>query len=200
VISNKSRKFWIGASDVKFVMGNWNTATFVNWWQTKLGVKENSFKNIYTIAGTNIEHRIAEHYSKTHNVKVVLDRQVKIKKYRLRVNLDCETKDKIIEIKTHKHTDGEWKIPSDYWCQVQVQMFATGKRSSCIYAYALKEEDYENFFLPIDNNRIGQFDIEYDEQWVHNEYLPRLVYLAECLKKRKTPNMREFKEKTAKWE
>ena len=77
-------------------------------------------------------------------------------------------------------------------------MFATGKKSSCIYAYALKEEDYENFFLPIDNNRIGQFDIEYDEQWVKNEYLPRLVYLAECLKKRKTPNMREFKERTAK--
>ena len=49
-----SRAGWFGASDCKYIMGNWNTVTFINWWQIKLGIKDSLFKNIYTIAGTNI--------------------------------------------------------------------------------------------------------------------------------------------------
>lgn len=198
MIKNKSRKFWIGASDTKFVIGNWNTVTFINWWQIKLGIKDSLFKNIYTIAGTNIEHRIAEYYSISHNTKIVMDRQIKLKKYRLRVNLDCETKDKIIEIKTHKYTEGTWKTPTDYLYQVQVQMFATGKRDACIYAYAMKEEDYENLFLPIDDKRIDEIPVEYNADWIAHDYLPRLVYLCKCLKQRKTPNYDEFIKENAK--
>ena len=59
----------------------------------------------------------------------------------------------------------------------------------------MTDANYENFFLDVDKSKIEVFNIEYDEQWIKKEYLPRLVYLAECLKKRKTPNMKEFKEK-----
>jgi hypothetical protein len=110
------------------------------------------------------------------------------------VNLDSETKDTVVEIKTYKKTEKAWVVPKNYWMQVQVQMFATKKKGK-ILAYALTEEDYNNFYLPIEDDRVSEHDIPYDEQWVKNEYLPRLVYLAECLKKRKTPNMREFKER-----
>ena len=44
----------------------------------------------------------------------------------------------------------------------------------------------------IDKDKVEVFEIAYDEHWIQNEYLPRLVYLAECLKKRKTPNKEEF--------
>ena len=192
MISEKSRAKWFGASDTKFIMGNWNTSTFIDWWQTKLGTRTNSFKNVFTLSGTYKEHQIAQHYAEKHNTKTFLDRQVKIRKYRLRVNLDCETKEKIVEIKTHKHSDKEWKMPKEYVWQVWVQMFATKKRNACIYAYAMTEDDYNNFWLPIDEDRIQDITIEYNEQWIQNEYLPRLVYLCKCLKNRKTPKYEEF--------
>ena len=191
MIKDKSRNGWIGASDTHYVMSNWETITFFNWWCEKIGIRKGNLSNIYLQVGNIKEHQIAN----ALGIKLTLDRQVKIKSLRLRVNLDAETKDSIYEIKTYKITEKEWKPPLSYRQQIQVQMFATGKRKWGIIAYGLLEEDYRNFFLPIDKNRIKRFEIPYDEQWVKNEYLPRLVYLAECLKKRKTPNMREFKEK-----
>lgn len=192
ISSTSSRAFWIGASDVKFVMSNWKTSTFMSWWTEKLGVTKKDLKTIYLVSGRYKEHQIANHYAETHNEKVILDRQVKLRQYRLRVNLDCETKKRIIEIKTHKFSENDWKLPIIYWQQCQVQMFATGKRDACIYAYAMKEEDYENFFLPIDEKRIAEIPVEYNADWINHEYLPRLVYLSKCLKTRKTPNYDEF--------
>lgn len=192
MITNKDRTGLFGASDTKYIMSNWDTSTFMSWFQSKIGTKDNSFSNVYTISGSIKEHQLSDHYSETHKEKVILDRQVRLKKLKLRVNLDCETKTKIIEIKTHKYTESEWKMPKEYVWQVWVQMFATKKRVACIYAYAMKDEDYDNFFLPIDKERIDEIPIEYNEQWIKNEYLPRLVYLANCLIKRKTPNYDEF--------
>lgn len=192
---NKDRQFCIGASDTQFVMGNWKTATFMNWWQTKLGVKENNFTNIYLLTGTSKEHQIADWYAKKHNKKLVLDRRVKVRKYKLVVNLDAETKSSIIEIKTFKMDKKKWEAPKKYIEQVQVQMFATKKRKAKIIAYGLLEEDYNNFFLPIDETRIIKTPINYNAQWIETEYLPRLKYLCMCLKKKKTPNIEEFKKR-----
>ena len=198
MITNKDRVGWFGASDTKFIMSNWNTATFMNWFQSKVGTKDNSFSNVFTISGNIKEHQISNYYAEVKKEKVVLDRQVKLSKYRLRVNLDCETKKRIIEIKTHKYSEETWKMPKEYVWQVWVQMFATGKRDACIYAYAMKEEDYENFFLPIDDKRIEEIPVEYNADWIAYDYLPRLVYLCKCLKQRKTPNYDEFIKENAK--
>ena len=191
MIINKNRANWVGASDVHYVMSNWGTKTFLQWWLIKLGVTKNDFSNVYTMAGNAYERRIAQ----SLGLKMKFDRCVKIPKLRLRVNLDSETNDCIYEIKTHKATEKEWKPPTSYIQQCQVQMFATGKHKCKLVAYPMTEENYNNFFLEVDREKVEVFDIPYDEQWVKNEYLPRLVYLAECLKKRKTPNMREFKER-----
>ena len=188
MLRDKSRNNWIGASDTHYVMSNWATKTFLQWWLIKLGVTKNDFSNVYTMAGNAYERRIAQ----SLGLKMKFDRCVKIPKLRLRVNLDSETKDCIYEIKTHKVVEKKWDIPKSYNQQCQVQMFATGKHKCKLVAYPMTEENYENFFLEVDREKVKVFDIPYDEQWVKNEYLPRLVYLAECLKKRKTPNKEEF--------
>lgn len=198
MITNKDRVGWFGASDTKFIMSNWNTATFMNWFQSKVGTKDNLFSNVFTISGNIKEHQLSNHYAEVKKEKVILDRQVKLSQLRLRVNLDCETKKRIIEIKTHKYSEDTWKTPKEYFWQVWVQMFATGKRDACIYAYAMKEEDYENFFLPIDDKRIEEIPVKYNADWIAHEYLPRLVYLCKCLKQRKTPNYDEFIKENAK--
>ena len=188
MLKNLDRSRWIGGSETHYVMSNWATKTFMQYWLLKLGIQDNNFSNVYTMAGNAYERRIAQ----SLGLKMKFDRCVKIPKLRLRVNLDSETKDCIYEIKTHKATEKKWELPKNYWQQCQVQMFATGKHKCKLVAYPMTEENYDNFFLEVDREKVEVFDIPYDEQWVKNEYLPRLVYLAECLKKRKTPNKEEF--------
>ena len=191
---HSSRVGVFGASDTHYIMGNWNTSTFLNWWQTKLGIKINDFYNVYTLAGTYKEHQLADWYEQKHKCKMVRDRRVKMFRTRLVVNIDSETKDTVVEIKTYKQTDKEWQVPKNYWMQVQVQEYVTKKKGK-ILAYALTEADYNNFYLPIEDERVSEHEIKFDKVWVETEYLPREKYLEWCIKNRKTPNMKDFKEK-----
>ena len=176
MIKSQNRAKWFGASDTHFIMGNWNTVTFRKWWAVKLGLIKNNYKSTAMTAGTYWEHRIANYIDKTF----ILDRQIKIRKYRLRVNLDAETKDTIHEIKT-RSTD--WaKVPKQYIEQVQVQMWATKKRKAVIDAYTLVPEDYSNFFRELDSKRLEQYDIHYDAEFIE-KYKLRLLFLAKCLRR-----------------
>lgn len=173
MIHDKDRSGWIGASDTSFVMGNWNTKTWANWWAEKLGIQSNHFDTIHTKTGSWYEGKILDAIGVT-----IRDRQIRIPKYRLRVNLDGETSI-IHEVKTHKSPD--FKVTKAYWQQAQVEMFAA-KKPLEIVAYHLEEEDYINWFRPIDPNRLTHHTIEYDSEWVGCRYLPRLLRLSECLK------------------
>lgn len=190
MIRSKDRSGYIGASDTKYVVGNWNTKTFKNWWFEKLGLVKNNFSNKYTNAGTYYEHKIVE----ALNIPCIeLDKQYI--KGRLRVNLDANTKHKIHEIKTYKYEKGfDLKKHKDYVGQAQVQMYVSGIHSLCINAYGLLENDYINYFNEIDKDRLSEHEIEYDEKWVNEEYLPKEKYLEYCLEKQKMPNVEEFKE------
>jgi hypothetical protein len=183
MIADKSRAGWFGASDTATIMGNWETDTFAKWWNVKLGLTENNFGNQYTAAGTAYEHRILDHLGIKNR-----DRQIKMKKWnghsiRLRVNLDGED-DIIHEVKTHKSE--KFTVTKAYWMQAQVEMFASGKRL-VIDSYRLLDGDYDNFFNPIDPNRLGRHSVEYDPMWVQREYMPRLIYLTQCMKEGKFP-------------
>lgn len=175
MISNHDRSGWFGASDTARIMGSWNTQTFSDWWLVKLGVKENTFTSVAMQTGTYKEHQILGFLKIRER-----DRQIKKPRLRLRVNLDGEDTDMIHEVKTY-HKD-EFKVSTAYWQQAQVEMFATGKRCK-IVAYKVTDEDYKNYFLPIEKDRISFHPIQYDEEWIKTKYLPRLRYLAECLRK-----------------
>ena len=130
MLKNHDRSKYFGASEVSKIMGNWDTKTFMELYLVKLGVAENNFTNTYLMAGNAYERKIAE----SLGLKMKFDRCIKLRKLRLRVNLDAETKDCIYEIKTHKATDKEWKPSTAYWQQCQVQMFATGKHKCKLVA------------------------------------------------------------------
>ena len=176
MITNTDRSGYFGASDVKTIMGNWQTETFAKWWMVKEGLVKNEFVTDAMMAGTYWEHRILE----ALELPMKFDRQIIIEPLKLRVNLDGETDTAIYECKTYKWENG-FKVPKHYIQQVNVQMFATGKRSAYIVAYGLVEDDYKNYYLPVDLNRLELHEIKYDEKWVNEDYLPRLEYLARCL-------------------
>jgi len=174
MIRSKDRSGWFGASDTSIIMRNWDTKTFCLWWLEKCGLRVNSFSNLAMKTGTSYEHKILDFLGIQSR-----DKQIKIRKYRLRVNLDGDTKDTVHEVKTHLKG---FKVSKAYWQQAQVERFATGKKV-VIDAYKLSEEDYFNYFNEIDGDRIQRIPIEYDKAFIQNEYLPRLKCLKRCLKK-----------------
>lgn len=190
MIKNKDRSGYFGASDTKFIIGNWKTKTFEKWWLKKMGLDNSHFDNKYTIAGTNYEHKIVDSLG-VENIEK--DKQIIIESLKLRVNLDANTLKRIYEIKTFKNEKGfDLKKHKDYVNQVQVQMYASGIHEAEIVAYGLIENDYKNYFNEIDKKRILHHEVLYDKKFIYNEFLPKLKYLADCLKKGVFPNEKDF--------
>jgi hypothetical protein len=148
----------------------------------KIGINRDHFENKYTSAGTHYEHKILE----SLGIPMEFDKQIIIEDLLLRVNLDGNDDDTIYEVKTYKYEKG-FKLPRKYINQVQVQMFASGLRKAKIVIYGLLEGDYDNYFHDIDPSRRDEVIITYDERWINEVYLPKLKYLAECLKEGRFP-------------
>lgn len=175
MIKNHDRSGWFGASDIDYIVGNWKTKSFLKWWNAKLGLYHSNFSNISMNAGTNKEHQILEYLNIPY-----FDKQIRLPSLKLRVNLDGNSADTIYEVKTHS-AEKPFKVPLKYKRQVWVQMYASGMRKAYIVAYGLKEEDYKNYFLPIDKERLQEIPIEYNDDFIQNEFLPKIKYLARCL-------------------
>lgn len=181
MIASQDRSYYIGASDTSMVVGNWKTKSFEKWWLEKLALNRNSFSSEATKAGNNYEHKIL---LSLNIPNLELDKQIIID--RLRVNLDGNTEDCIYEVKTHS-IDKEFKVSKQYWRQAQVEMYAFNTRNLYIVAYALQENDYINYFNEIDLDRIKFHKIEYNDNFINKEYLPRLQLLTQCLKEGRFP-------------
>ncbi len=202
MITDHDRSYYIGASDTKYVMGNWNTATFRHWWDVKMGFDEDDIDNIYMRTGTVYEGKILDHLKCDTR-----DRQIIIG--RLRVNLDGELDDYVVEVKTMKISslvkitkdftlqgDHLWTPPKQYIQQAQVELFATQKDVCSIIGYGLVDADYEaverGATLPIDGSRMWNSHVKRDDEWLDKEYLPRLWYLCRCLEEERLPCMDEL--------
>lgn len=177
MISSQDRSYYIGASDTSYVVGNWKTKSFEQWWLVKLGLIKNDFTNEAMQTGTNYEHKILD--------ALEIDGLQKDKQFiidRLRVNLDGNTAECIYEVKTYNESK-DFKVSKQYWRQAQVEMYSSGIHKLYIVAYALNESDYKNFYNEIDKKRIQLIPIEYDAEFIEKEYLPKLNILTDCLRK-----------------
>ena len=176
MIASQDRSYYIGASDTSMVVGNWTTKTFEKWWLEKLGLNKNDLKTEAMQTGTNYEHKILDSLGIENLEK---DKQIIID--RLRVNLDGNTDTCIYEVKTH-NIEKEFKVSKQYWRQAQVEMFASNIHKLYIVAYGLQENDYKNYFNEIDKDRIKLLQVDYDEKFITEEYIPKLEILTRCLK------------------
>ena len=184
MITDKSRDYYIGASDTHFVMMNFDTKTFQRWWQVKIGADENEIESVYTIAGNIYEQRILDEIFVPYRNEQFIVGQ-------LRVNLDGRTDQEVVEVKTSKKP--YTKVRTDHWQQTQVEMFASCMTKARLVAYEMEEADYE-YIRDIDLDRLKTFTIEYDEDWVLNEYMPRFNYLTFCFNEEVAPSNDGFNE------
>ena len=183
MITDRSRDYYIGASDTQYVMSNFNSKTFKRWWLVKIGAEEQDYESVYTIAGNRYEQKILDElFVPYRNEQKIIGQ--------LRVNLDGRTDDEICEVKTHKN---KFRVTKAYWQQVQVEMWCFQIYKARIIAYQLLPEDYE-FDNGIDLDRIEQHPIEYDETFIYEEYLPRFHYLCWCFGEDIQPSDEGFKE------
>lgn len=184
MITDHERDYYFGASDTHYIMGSYDTETFKRWWAIKQGLAENEVDNIYTRAGTLYESEILNFL----NVEV-RDSQRIIG--RLRVNLDGMTDEAIIECKTYQIAKG-FKLTKAYKEQVQVEMYAFLMDKCVIASYGLLPSEYElaefGITNPCEADRMDFYSFDYDEEWIENEYLPRLHYLSRCLEEDKMPS------------
>lgn len=173
MIKSQSRAGYFGASDTSFIVGNMTTKTFKKWWLEKLGVTNSSINTKAMRVGNAFEHKILDTIPGIRK-----DHQVIIEDLKLRVNYDGDKDGTIYEVKTHKK---DFKVTKGYWRQAQVEMFAYWTDRLYIMAYQVTDQEYKNYFTPIDESRITLHKIEYDSDFIQNEYLPRLEYLKKCL-------------------
>ena len=176
MIASKDRSGWFGASDVDKIVGNWNTKTWMDWWLVKMGVARNDIETMAMNAGTHKEHQILDFVSPFMET----DKQILIEPIRLRINLDGNLGKRIHEVKTHS-AEKVFKPSKKQVQQVMVQMYGFETGDAEIVSYGLTEEDYKNYFLPIDPDRLKHHPIAYDEKWIGTVFLPRITYLADCL-------------------
>ena len=97
IIASKDRSGWFGASDCRYIVGNWNTKTWIDWWLVKIGVARNDIETVAMNAGTHKEGQILEYVSPL----IEKDKQILIPDLRLRVNLDGNVDKHIYEVKTY---------------------------------------------------------------------------------------------------
>ena len=63
------------------------------------------------------------------------------------------------------------------------QFRQSGIRKAYIVAYDLGDKEYKNFFTKVQKERIQLIPIEYDEDFIKKEYLPKLQVLTVCLER-----------------
>jgi len=121
MIHDYDRRYWFGASDAKHIFAQSDsTKSWRDWWDIKTGRIANKFTgNIFTKAGNTYEHSILLSWCPF----ITMDRQILIPSLRLRVNLDGNLPDTIVEVKTHQ-IDKPFEITDGYYYQAQLQMLA----------------------------------------------------------------------------
>lgn len=186
MIASKDRSGWFGASDVGYIVGNWETKSFAKWWLEKSAFSSNDFTNEAMLAGTHYEHKILDFIKAPEK-----DKQIKIPELKLRVNLDGNSDDTIFEVKTYRFEKG-FKVPLKYKRQVWVQLYASGMKKAYIVAYGLIDKDYKNFFNDIDGKRLVMYEIEPNDEFINVEFMPKLRYLAQCLSTGIFPRKEQF--------
>lgn len=180
MIQSRDRRYYIGASDTAYVMGNWNTKTWRKWYMEKLGLGGMDITTKPMRVGNAYEHRIIDFVAP----EATKDEQVLVEYLGLRVNYDAIDGNTIYEVKTY--SSDEFKVSKRYYLQAQAEILAawlSGRIENpklYIVAYKVTEDEYLNYFRDIDSERITKIEIKEDSSFPR-EYLKRLKILHEAI-------------------
>lgn len=194
MISSQDRTGWIGGSDAIRLYADFESKTFINWWEErKTGNRGFSLDNEHIDAGNILEGPILEYLGipeKYWSVKQSLEGTM------AGVNTDALYKGCVEEIKTmmlstliDKYVIAGNKISKVYRAQLLHAMICTGTSKARIHIMGLTEAEKRWPFsaIPLIPERLYTFEFTLDdfneENFNPEDHLSRIKYLSQCFER-----------------
>lgn len=177
----KSRELFVGGSEANMLYANYNTKTFIKWWEHKLtGFPTPSFTNVNMAVGTILESEIIDLYEKKNNVTGKRDLQ-KIKGF-ARASTDYILGDKVSDVKASNKAF-EWflneRVPINYKRQLIHYCYVFEMNKGSLIAYQVDDQLLKEPFSTLDGNKLFEIDVPISNEEIETHRL-KLEYLEYC--------------------
>jgi len=201
----EERRSQLGASEVYKIM-NFDNLTAKNLWKEKIGLIEvEEFENKHTVAGNILEEDCLKFYFEYHHIKDYT-LNARVEHYEIKglvASLDGygNVDSTPIECKTVGYTQHElwskskYKIPKNYYLQVQTQISCCCCSNGILVAFLLTENDKIdpiNYYL--DESKMFIYPIERDEEIIE-EIESRSTYFLWCIRSKREPKEADYLER-----
>ncbi len=176
-----NRESFIGGSEANMLYANYDTKTFIKWWEHKLtGFPTPSFTNINMSVGTILESDIIDLYEAKHRVSGERDLQ-KIKRF-ARASTDYILDDKVADVKASNKAF-EWflndRVPINYKRQLIHYLYVFGLNRASIIAYQVDDNVLREPFSELDPNKLFEIEVPITEKEILT-HKTKLEYLEYC--------------------
>jgi len=189
MITEQSRKEWIGGSDAIRLYGDFGTATFLDWWEErKHGNRSLSLDNKHIWSGNILEQYVLQYLNIPENQWNV---QITLKDSIAGVNTDAFDGHTIMEVKTilwdhlYKYVNGNM-VTKAYRAQILHGMVVTNAWEAAVYMLGMsdKEKAWPFSVIPEISKRlwVKKFHVSdfIDENFNPENHLGRIKYLDKC--------------------
>lgn len=175
------RESFIGGSEANMLYANYNTKTFIKWWEHKLtGLPSPKFTNINMSVGTILESEIIDLYEKKHNVKGIRDLQ-EIKGF-ARASTDYVLYNKVCDVKASNKAF-EWflneRVPINYKRQLIHYCYVFELDEASIIAYQVDDDLIKEPFSELDQNKLFEIEVPITKKDIEKHRL-KVEYLEHC--------------------
>lgn len=176
-----NRESFIGGSEANMLYMNYNTKTFIKWWEHKLtGFPTMNFTNINMAVGTILESDILDLYESINQVKGERDLQ-KIKGF-ARASTDYILDNKVSDVKASNKAF-EWfiseRVPINYKRQLIHYLYVFGLSKASIIAYQVDEELLKEPFAELEKDKLFEIPVEITNKDIQM-HKNKIEYLDYC--------------------
>lgn len=176
------RESFIGGSEANMIYANYNTKTFIKWWEHKLTrFPKRNFTNKAMSVGTILESDIIDLYERVNDV--VGQRDLQSIKGIARASTDYILDNKVSDVKATTKAF-EWfineRVPINYKRQLIHYMYVFGwVEKASIIAYQVNDDTLSNPFEELDENKLFEIPVKITKKDIEKHH-QKLSFLEHC--------------------
>lgn len=175
------RESFIGGSEANMIYANYNTKTFIKWWEHKLtGFPKRNFTNRSMSVGTILEDEILDLYEQVYGVSG--ERNYQSIKGMARANTDYLLGDKVSDVKATTKAF-EWflsgRVPINYKRQLIHYCYVIGLNKASIIAYQVNDDTLNIPFTELDHRKLYEIPVNITDKDIQ-KHKTKLDFLEHC--------------------
>jgi predicted phage-related endonuclease len=175
------RESFIGGSEANMIYANYNTKTFIKWWEHKLTrFPKRNFTNKAMSVGTILESDIIDLYE--HVNGVTGQRDLQSIKGIARASTDYILGEKVSDVKATTKAF-EWfineRVPINYKRQLIHYMYVFELKEASIIAYQVNDELLSEPFQELDKNKLFEIPVKITKKDIETHH-QKLSFLEHC--------------------